>query len=71
MLVDLDHIDVNFEYQGHWFKVKVILVNSFGMTYLCHLYGHQVKVISKSRSFMSQIVSVLISITKRAVGPST
>ena len=24
MMVHLDHIQVNFEYQGHWFKVKVI-----------------------------------------------
>ena len=24
MLVHLDHIKVNFEYQGHWVKVKVI-----------------------------------------------
>ena len=41
MLVDLNHIEVQFQYQGHWFKVKVILVNSFGMTSLCHSYGHQ------------------------------
>ena len=33
MQVHLDHIQVKFEYQGHWVKVKVIL-EKMSLTYL-------------------------------------
>ena len=78
MVVHLDHIQVKFEYQGHWIKVKVTLVKLIILT-----VGHQivllwptyginiiikVKVILGSRSFQNQIISVWISIPKKSMG---
>ena len=64
MVVQLDHIYVKFEYQGHWIKVKVTLVKLASWTVGCQIclvrpaYGTdvviKVKVISWSRSSQDQ-----------------
>ena len=67
MVLHLGHIWVKFEYQGHWVKVKVILWkilillprHQFNLVDLSEVKViNMVKVISRSRSFQGQIVSV-------------
>ena len=79
IIINCTHNDTSFTARVCW-KVMFSYClcvswtpDSFAMTNLWYLYGHQaqghlkVKVILRSKSFQHQIASVWISITKRAM----